>query len=198
MRPLWKPPHDDDGAADEATHTVDPPVPEQPADDVTTATTNIDPAPDPLAVAAAGPRERGALRRRLQRLRRARAKQLAALGTLVLDARRRSTGGSRPEVVARRAADAALVDRQVRELAHAVDGHPDRRELAAGVAGGCRECGTLLATEDRFCPSCGTPAKPGRVRAEDGAVAAQAAPAPAPPPQPAAPPLPPVAAARDR
>jgi hypothetical protein len=32
--------------------------------------------------------------------------------------------------------------------------------LAPGVAGSCGNCGALLSTEDRFCPSCGTPSEP--------------------------------------
>jgi hypothetical protein len=123
------------------------------------------PTPDPLAAASAAPHKRGALRRRLRKLRRARAEQLVALGTLVVDARKRSNG-SQPAVVEKRAAEVADLDRQVRELAHAVDPHANQRELAGGIAGGCRECGTLLSTEDRFCAACGTPANPKRARPE--------------------------------
>lgn len=157
-------------------------------------------SPDPLAAAAAGPGERGRLRRRLRKLKSVRARQRVELGTLVFDARKRANG-SRPEVVERRAAEAAEVDRQVRELQHAVDAHADTRELATGVVGSCQSCGTLLSTEDRFCPSCGTPTKPGRKRPVDAApVAAAPAPpngstpsAPAPAPTPA--PMPPAPAA---
>jgi hypothetical protein len=116
-------------------------------------------SPDPLAPASAAPHKRGALRRRLRKLRRERAEQLVALGTLVVDARKRSNG-SRPAVVEKRATEVADLDRQVRELAHAVDPHADQRELAGGIAGGCRECGELLSTDDRFCPACGTSVKP--------------------------------------
>jgi len=127
-------------------------------------------SPDPLAAAAAGPGERGRLRRRLRRLKAVRARQRVELGTLVFDARKRANG-SRPEVVERRAAEAAEVERQVREIQHAVDAHADTRDLATGVAGSCASCGTLLSTEDRFCPSCGTPTRPGRTRPVDEAPA---------------------------
>jgi hypothetical protein len=151
------------------------------------------PSPDPLAAASAGPAERGKYRRRLRRLKRVREKQLAELGTLVVDARRRANG-SRPEVLERRAAEAAEVDRQVRELSHAVDAHADTREIAAGVAGACPSCGELLSTEDRFCPACGTPTKASRKRPVDEAPAPAAAPPPVPgtaaAPTAAAPPLP--------
>jgi NADH pyrophosphatase NudC (nudix superfamily) len=116
-------------------------------------------SPDPLAAASAAPHKRGALRRRLRKLRRARTEQLTALGTLVVDARKRSNG-SQPAVVEKRAAEVADLDRQVRDLAHAVDPHADQRELASGIAAGCRECGELLSTDDRFCPACGTSVKP--------------------------------------
>jgi rubrerythrin len=67
-------------------------------------------------------------------------------------------------VVERRAGEVAELDRQVRELGHAVDPHRDIREIASGVAGSCRECGELLSTDDGFCPACGTPASPRRKR----------------------------------
>ena len=152
------------------------------------------PAPDPLAAASAAPHKRGALRRRLRKLRRMRADQFVQLGTLVIDARKRSNG-SQPEVVERRAREVAELDREVRELGHAVAPHADRRELASGVAGGCRECGELLSTDDRFCPACGTPTSARRSR--PGAAQDEPTPAPeqaaAPPPSAVAPQLPPPA-----
>jgi len=149
-------------------------------------TPRVTASPDPLAAAAAGPAERGRLRRRLRKLKALRAKQHLELGTLVFDARKRSNG-SRPEVVDRRSAEVAEIERQVRELQHAVDAHADTRELATGVSGSCDACGTLLSTEDRFCPSCGAPTKPGRVRPAD---TAPVAPKPAVAAKPAAPPMP--------
>jgi len=152
------------------------------------------PAPDPLAAAAAGPGEKGRLRRRLRRLKRSRERHFADLGTLVVDARKRSNG-SRPDVVDRRAAEAAEVDRQVRELGYAVDAEANPRVLATGVSGSCAGCGNLLGTEDRFCPQCGTPTKAGRTRPEDispveprrPGADAPAAGAPTAPPMPGAP-----------
>jgi NADH pyrophosphatase NudC (nudix superfamily) len=143
------------------------------------------PSHDPLAAASAAPHKRGALRRRLRKLRRMRAEQLTALGTLVVDARKRSNG-SQPAVVGKRAAEVAELDRQVRELALAVDPHGDARELASGIAGGCRECGELLATDDRFCPACGTPTS--TKRTQPGAVTPEDPPAAEPPLPPATPP----------
>jgi hypothetical protein len=131
-------------------------------------------SPDPLAAAAAGPGARGRLRRRLRKLKAVRTRQQVELGTLVYDARKRSNG-SRPEVVERRAAEAAEVERQVHEIQHAVDAHADTRALVTGVAGSCQSCGALLSTEDRFCPTCGTPTKPGRQRPVDEAPAQSSA-----------------------
>jgi len=139
------------------TTTTTPEAPQAPAVDApppepATAST---PALDPLAAAAAGPGRRGVLRRRLEKLRRERDAQFAALGTLVVDAHRR-TGSTRSDVVEKRAAAVAELDRQVMELANAVEGERNRVELHAGVAGTCAECARMLSTEDRFCPSCGT------------------------------------------
>ena len=204
MRPFPTRRSADPGAADQATTAGDAPVgendrdatrvtaeiqapppagpPQQPAGTPTRVDTPQIAAPDPLAAASAGPAERGKLRRRLRRLKRVRARQLADLGTLVVDARKRGNG-SHPEVVERRAAEAAEVDRQVRDLAHAVNAHADKRELATGVAGTCTSCGELLSTEDRFCPTCGTPTKPGRKRPADPAPeATRDAPVVPPPP----------------
>ena len=140
-------------------------VAEQPRDATVIDAPTVQPpvVADPLAAASAGFGKRGALRRQLRRLRNARADQLVRLGTLVLDARKRSNG-SQPEVVTRRAAEVAEIDRQVSELSYAVDPHADRRPVASGVAGSCRECGALLSTEDNFCAQCGTPVNPKRAR----------------------------------
>ena len=193
---------------DAQTTKIDAPPPTGPAEqprDATVVGQPAQPAPapapvvaDPLAAASAGFGQRGKLRRRLRRLRNARADQLVKLGTLVLDARKRSNG-SQPEVVKRRAAEVAEIDRQARELGHAVDPHADRRVVASGVAGSCRECGALLSTEDRFCASCGTPTSAKRARPAGPEAAAPppapgtaAAPTPPPPvPGTAASPTPP-------
>ena len=211
MRPLSTRRSDGAGEADQATPAGPAPVRENGSSegdrDATKMTTEIQAPPvsadsptrvdmppvagpqDPLAAATAGPGERGRLRRKLRKLKAVQHRQRVELGRLVFDARKR-TNGSRPEVVERRAAEAAEVDRQVRELQHAVDAYADTRELVAGVAGSCEACGTLLSTEDRFCPSCGAPTKPGRARPVDTSpveptpAAAQPAPARAPAPQP--------------
>jgi hypothetical protein len=132
--------------------TGPPPAVEAPPPEAATASTA---ALDPLAEAAAGPGRKGVLRRRLEKLRRERDAQLKALGTLVVDAHRR-TGSTKPDVVEKRAAAVAGLDSQVMELSNAVEGERNRVALHAGVAGTCGECARILSTEDRFCPSCGT------------------------------------------
>ena len=175
----------EDGAGgnghDELTSEIQAPPP--PSTPTRVDTPQVSASLDPLAAASAGPAERGKLRRQLRRLKSVRAKQLVELGALVVDARKRANG-SRPEVLERRAAEAAEVDRQVRELQHAVDAHADTRELAVGIAGSCQSCAGLLSTEDRFCPTCGTPTKAGRRRPAAPAPGAAPARAPVPAPMP--------------
>ena len=211
MRPPSTRPSDVAGAADQAPSAGGSPVgedaptvkidappptapPEQPRDATQVATPTPPPpsapAPepvvaDPLAAASAGFGQRGKLRRQLRRLRAARADQLAKLGTLVLDARRRSNG-SQPEVVTRRAGEVAELDRQVRELQYAVDPHADQRVVASGVAGSCRECGSLVSTDDRFCAGCGTAINPRHARTAAAPAEDAAALPPLPPPVPGA------------
>jgi hypothetical protein len=136
----------------DVTTGTPPPVTDSPPPEPATASV---PALDPLAEAAAGPGRKGVLRRRLEKLRRERDTQLKALGTLVVDAHRR-TGSTKADVVGKRAAAVAELDRQVMELANAVEGERTRIHLHAGVAGTCGNCARMLSTEDRFCPSCGT------------------------------------------
>jgi hypothetical protein len=162
----------------------------QPATPVQTDPVAAPAAPDPLAAASAGFGRRGALRRRLRKLRAVRSDQLVQLGTLVLDARRRSNG-SQPDVVTRRAAEVAEIDRQVRELRHAVAPHADRRAVVAGIAGSCRQCGALVATEDRFCAQCGAPTNPKRSRPDAASAPTLPPPVPGTAQAPSAPPLPP-------
>src|SRR5262249_25430940 len=98
---------------------------------------------------------KGILRRRLEKLRSERDAQLVALGTLVVDAHRR-TGSAKADVIEKRAAAVAELDRQVMELTNVVEGERDRVHLHAGIAGTCASCAHILASEDRYCPSCGT------------------------------------------
>jgi len=121
--------------------------------------------------------ERGAMRRRLRRARRLREATLTELGALVMEMQRQRRNN--PALVERKAHEALLVDREAIALARALRSELTVGEVvAAGVAGSCAACGALLATDDRFCARCGTPATAG-----NGGAAARASTA-APPPDP--------------
>jgi hypothetical protein len=100
--------------------------------------------------------ERGAMRRRLRRVRRMREALLTELGVLVMEMERQ--GRHDPALVARKAREAAALDADARGLQRALDsGQTVGEVVAAGIAGSCSTCSTLLATDDRYCPRCGTP-----------------------------------------
>ena len=149
--------------------------------------------------------ERGAMRKRIRRLTRMREEQLRELGALVVELRR--LGRENRELVERKAAVALATDEELRGLREALD---ERRTVdqavAAGIAGTCTRCGTLMATADRFCPHCGLAAAPGKPAksakpAEKPATQKKdeaAAPPPPPPPPPSPPPPPAAGKAPDK
>lgn len=106
---------------------------------------------------ASGSRERGRMRRRLRELRRLREAQLLELGALVLEAHRQ--GRDDTPVIKRKSAEAANLDAEARALAEALGTGTGGLDtiVAAGVAGPCPACGTLVSTSARFCSTCGTP-----------------------------------------
>jgi hypothetical protein len=149
------------------------------------------------------------MRRRIRRLRRSRELLLRELGALVVEMHRLER--QNPDLVARKAAELAAIDDELRGLRAGLgEGRTVEQVVAAGVAGSCAGCGTLVATDDRFCPNCGkstTPDVPAaggdsqpagvdgagpaeaEVASADGAAAAELAdgatePAPPPPPPP--------------
>ena len=76
---------------------------------------------------------------------------LVELGVLVMEMERQ--GRHDPALVERKAREAAALDAQARALQLALDsGQTMSQVVAAGIA-----CSTLLATDDHFCPRCGTP-----------------------------------------
>ncbi|HEX4720619.1 MAG TPA: zinc ribbon domain-containing protein [Thermoleophilaceae bacterium] len=108
------------------------------------------------AVAPAGARDRGRMRRRLRELRRLREAQLLELGALVLEAHKH--GRENPPVVKTKATEAAATDTETRALADALETDAGLDTIIAeGVAGPCPTCGTLTSTTARFCSTCGTP-----------------------------------------
>jgi hypothetical protein len=106
------------------------------------------------APAAPTTAERGSMRKRARRLTRLREVQLRELGALVVEMRR--LGRENPELVARKAADLLVLDEELRGLRGALGQRETLEQVvAAGVAGTCRRCDTLMGSDDRFCPHCG-------------------------------------------
>src|SRR4051812_20001076 len=98
--------------------------------------------------------ERGSMRKRARRLARLREVQLRELGALVVEMRR--LGRENPDLVARKAGDLLALDEELRGLRAALgERETVEQVVAAGVAGACRRCDTLMASDDRFCPHCG-------------------------------------------
>lgn len=137
-----------------------------------------------------GARERGAMRRRLRRLRRTREALVADLGGLVVELHRH--GRAQSPLIGQRVQQVAAMDAEMRGLAQALGSDLTLGQVVvAGIAGTCTRCGSLLGTSDRFCAHCGTgvtPAADGRTTAPPPAVPA-AAPGAKPPPPAGAKPL---------
>src|SRR3954470_24679046 len=144
--------------------------------------------PPPEGVApTATTAERGSMRKRARRLTRLREVQLRELGALVVEMRR--LGRENPALVARKAAELLTLDVELRVLRGALGERETLEQVvAAGVAGTCRRCDTLMGSDDRFCPHCGLgvdevyPPAPVEPVAPDAAVVE-----PPPPPTPEAP-----------
>ncbi len=104
----------------------------------------------------AGSRERGKARRRLRQLRRMREALLLELGALVFEMERR---GRRDAGMLQVRVDRLRAIEEEASAHSAVLGDDRRMEelVAAGVAGECGNCGTLMSVADNFCPNCATP-----------------------------------------
>src|SRR3954471_23510748 len=98
--------------------------------------------------------QRGSMRKRARRLARLREVQLRELGALVVEMRR--LGRENPDLITRKAGDLVALDEELRGLRAALgENETVEQVVAAGVAGTCRRCDTLMASDDRFCPHCG-------------------------------------------
>jgi hypothetical protein len=98
--------------------------------------------------------ERGSMRKRVRRLGRMREVLLRELGALVVEMKR--LGRDNPELVSRKADELVAIDEELRGLREALgERQTVEQVVVAGVAGSCARCGTLMATDDRFCASCG-------------------------------------------
>ncbi|TML98955.1 MAG: zinc ribbon domain-containing protein [Actinobacteria bacterium] len=98
-------------------------------------------------------RLRGRARRRLRHLRAARELALRDLGGLVFDLHR--FGRERPDLVAAKLDALADLDRERRALQEALDDPAGFDVLRRPGLASCARCGTLVASEARFCSSCG-------------------------------------------
>jgi hypothetical protein len=141
--------------------TVPEPAPEPP----TVVAPPPEPEPEPEPPPAEEPdaeeswRRRSGMRRRLRYLRRARELALRDLGGLVFDLDR--FGRERPDLMRAKLDALSALDRERRALEAALD---DRHEVDVlrepGIAS-CPRCGSLHASEARFCSNCGLPVGPG-------------------------------------
>src|SRR3954452_6308077 len=105
-----------------------------------------------------GARERGAMRRRLRRLRRTREALVSDLGGLVVELHRH--GRPQSALIGQRVQQVAAIDAEMRGLAQALGSDLTLGQVVvAGIAGTCTRCGSLLSTSDLFCANCGTAAE---------------------------------------
>jgi hypothetical protein len=115
-----------------------------------------EPLPESAAVHP-GARERAAMRRRVRKVARTRDALVGELGALVVEMER--LGRRNDELVKRKANEIVALNRELDALRGALGERLTlERVVAAGIAGSCASCGSLLGTEDRFCSHCGTPA----------------------------------------
>lgn len=111
-----------------------------------------------LPSARPGFRERGRLRRRLHFLRTSRELALRDLGGLMLEVHRAPEAPQGSDLVQRKLARLDEFDRERGALETALDDHRSLIELREpGIGGTCPRCGTLHASDARFCSACGVP-----------------------------------------
>jgi hypothetical protein len=107
--------------------------------------------------AAPGPtpsfRSRGAMRRRLRYLRRARELGFRDLGGLVFDLRRFER--DRPDLVDAKIHALYDVDTELRALERVLEDRQEVTELREAGIASCPRCGALHSSDARFCSSCG-------------------------------------------
>jgi len=97
------------------------------------------------------------MRRRVRKVARTRDALVRELGTLVAEMER--LGRRNDDLVKRKAHEIVALNHELEGLRGALGERLTlERVVAAGIAGSCASCGSLLGTEDRFCSHCGTPA----------------------------------------
>jgi hypothetical protein len=98
-------------------------------------------------------RSRGAMRRRLRYLRRARELGFRDLGGLVFDLRRFER--DRPDLVDAKIHALYDVDTELRALERVLEDRQEVTELREAGIASCPRCGALHSSDARFCSSCG-------------------------------------------
>jgi hypothetical protein len=98
-------------------------------------------------------RSRGAMRRRLRYLRRARELGFRDLGGLVFDLRRFER--DRPDLIDAKIHALYDVDTELRALERALEDRREVTELREPGIASCPRCGALHGSDARFCSSCG-------------------------------------------
>jgi hypothetical protein len=100
-----------------------------------------------------GFRSRGAMRRRLRYLRRARELGFRDLGGLVFDLRRFER--DRPDLIDAKINALYDVDTELRALERVLEDRHEVTELREAGIASCPRCGALHSSDARFCSSCG-------------------------------------------
>jgi hypothetical protein len=98
-------------------------------------------------------RSRGAMRRRLRYLRRARELGFRDLGGLVFDLRRFAR--DRPDLIDAKINALYDVDTELRALERVLEDRHEVTELREAGIASCPRCGALHSSDARFCSSCG-------------------------------------------
>src|SRR4051812_19178284 len=136
---------------------LDPVVPEQPTAEQAVAVAG--PEVTPAAAPEESWRRRTGMRRRLRYLHRARELALRDLGGLVFDLDR--FGRDRPDLVRAKLDGLAALDGERRSLEAALGEEHDVDVLREPGIASCPRCGSLHASDAKFCSSCGLPVGPG-------------------------------------
>ncbi len=133
------------------------PVAEQPTTEQ--ALEVVEPEVTPAAAPEESWRRRTQMRRRLRYLRRARELALRDLGGLVFDLDRFSR--ERPDLVRAKLDGLASLDTERRALEAALGEQHDVDVLREPGVASCPRCGSLHASDAKFCSNCGLPVGPG-------------------------------------
>ncbi len=121
-------------------------------DTATLPASDVDPGEAPVAPTPSF-RSRGAMRRRLRYLRRARELGFRDLGGLVFDLRRFER--DRPDLVDAKVHALFEVDVELRALERALGDRREVTELREPGIASCPRCGALHGSDARYCSSCG-------------------------------------------